>query len=73
MTRYRDDATGLDFDSRQDENGAFCPECECWIDEPFLEPCPADVDRPYKQLKEPVCNECAELLRREVEGRMAAE
>lgn len=57
--RYRDATSGLDFDSRQDEDEAPCAECgEVWLAD-LLEPCPRGV----VLARGSVCSECAALLR----------
>jgi hypothetical protein len=62
--RYRDAISGLDFDSRQDEDEAACGECgEIWLTD-FLKPCPRGVEPKV----DPVCSECAALLRSATTG-----
>lgn len=62
MTRYTEHPVSLDFDSRQDEDGAACAECLSWTRDELLEPCPPGVTGQRGS----VCGECAEMLRAEL-------
>lgn len=66
--RYTEHSTGMELDSRQDEDEFACSECGLITLADFLEPCPEGV---FPRLGA-VCADCAEALRSEVE-RMAAE
>lgn len=66
--RYTEQPSGMELDSRQDEDEFACAECGSITLADFLEPCPEGV---VPRL-DAVCADCAEALRSEVE-RMAAE
>ena len=73
--RYTEHPVSLDFDSRQDEEESPCGECQTWMLDELLQPRPDLLERCPEGVignRGPVCAECAEMLRGEVE-RAAAE